>query len=538
MNTTLHESPFYLLGVSLRDNRHSIVVNAEDKSLEKNPDQCQAASSVLTAPRSRLSAEVAWLPGVSPSRAQQIIELVESDPLTVVDEDGIPAVAHCNALCSGLGLLHPNTSNEDLADYVCRFALVVENISSEEVRRDINEDRLISGFPEVSIIDQIEEEISNRKRVYRNSIKGVLDKLEPSRIVDVMTLIAEESTSYGSHHAPELIDDLVDSYEVEIQGVLEQEALNVTKLIELCRASAPQGERALAQHMQKLEKVVRNWDWFAQPIQLSAMARGITHDRSRVLAYEIRSLAIDLFNTHDLIRSSQQITNWLQELFSEVPEIMERVGQDAEALDDISSARNERAERFKDFNLSGNVFSWKNNTYDIATIKHIGFYRALTTHKTNFVETGKTERAHLTLTFDNGQAVKISIDEQGFLWNKSLTKQIQTLAEFYGYLLHVTFDKRLKYYEDQLARNGYWIYDECYFYPRKKIVFRGKEFDMSATSLMKGYGYVELRKKDYGFLDKLKREVSITKIPQFNTLTDTDVIFQMLEKHMGLKWGN
>jgi hypothetical protein len=28
----------------------------------------------------------------------------------------------------------------------------------------------------------------------------------------------------------------------------------------------------------------------------------------------------------------------------------------------------------------------------------------------------------------------------------------------------------------------------------------------------------------------------LTKIPQFSTITDADVIFHMLDKHMGLRW--
>lgn len=47
--------------------------------------------------------------------------------------------------------------------------------------------------------------------------------------------------------------------------------------------------------------------------------------------------------------------------------------------------------------------------------------------------------------------------------------------------MHVTFDRRLKFYEDQIERNGYWLYDECYFYPRKKVVFRGRDFDVGTA---------------------------------------------------------
>lgn len=100
-------------------------------------------------------------------------------------------------------------------------------------------------------------------------------------------------------HAPELIDELVDGYAVEVQGVLEKEAETASKLIESVRRAASGGESATAPLVEKLERVARNWDRFAQPIQLSAKARGIDHDASNTLAYAIRSLAIDLFNEHD-----------------------------------------------------------------------------------------------------------------------------------------------------------------------------------------------------------------------------------------------
>ena len=59
---------------------------------------------------------------------------------------------------------------------------------------------------------------------------------------------------------------------------------------------------------------------------------------------------------------------------------------------------------------------------------------------------------------------------------------------------------------------------------------------MKTTSFFRGYGNVEMRKKDFGILDRIKREVSLTKIPQFSTLIDTDVIFHLLEKHFSLRW--
>lgn len=537
--TALHQTPFAILSVTTRDDRRRIVELAEEKSLELDHDVCQKARSDLTNPRTRLSAEIAWLPGVSPRKASQLVENLLHDPMAVREESGLPTLAHLNLLAAAFEAVEGEHDAEDLTIFIQEVAYLVDEIDPEDVLRDINEDRAVSGFPEVRALDQIEAELAERKRYYRSAIKDALDRLPPTTLVQVMTDTVEGVTLGGEDHAPELIDDLVDSYEVETQSFLQKEAENVHKLIKAARDSAKSGEAAVKLYVDKLDAVARNWDKVAQPIQLSAKARGIDHEASRDLAYEIRSLAIDLFNTHDMLTQSQRLTGLLQELFAELPEVSERVEQDANALEDIASDRNiitKFAEKFKDFNLSGNTFSWKGRTYDISAIKHIAFYRAITTHKTNFVETGKTEKAQMTLTFNSGQNLNVSIDEQGIFFNKNKTQQIETLAEFYGFLLHVTFERRVKFYEEQIERNGYFVYDECHFYPHKKVVFRGKDFDVNTSSFLRSYGYIEMRKKDYGVLDKIKREVSLTKIPQFNTLTDTDVIFHLLDKHMGLRW--
>jgi hypothetical protein len=45
-----------------------------------------------------------------------------------------------------------------------------------------------------------------------------------------------------------------------------------------------------------------------------------------------------------------------------------------------------------------------------------------------------------------------------------------------------------------------------------------------------------MRKKDFGFLDKVKREISLTKIPQFNNQTDANVIFSLLDHYFRMNY--
>jgi hypothetical protein len=101
------------------------------------------------------------------------------------------------------------------------------------------------------------------------------------------------------------------------------------------REAARLGENVVSSLIGKLELVARNWDKVAQPIQISAKTRGIDHELSRKLACSLRSLALDLLKEHDLLTQSQQLTNLTQQLFAELPEIAQRVAQDAEALQEI-----------------------------------------------------------------------------------------------------------------------------------------------------------------------------------------------------------
>ena len=231
-----------------------------------------------------------------------------------------------------------------------------------------------------------------------------------------MTAAVDQITCGGEDHAPELIDDLVDSYAVETQGFLQKEAESVEKLIKAARDSAKSGESVVKPIVDKLEAVARNWDKVAQPIQLSAKARGIDHEPSHEIAYFIRSLAIDLFNEHDMLTQSQRLTGLIQELFAELPEVVEQVEQDSEALADIfqnrkmnEAQKNEwardityRAEvgmMFKDIlSISPDGLAWKNQRFPLDAVTRVRW--GAVRHSVNGIPTGTT----YTLAFGDNRS--------------------------------------------------------------------------------------------------------------------------------------
>ncbi len=411
----MHRNAFWLLGATTRDGRRRLVALAEEKVLEHHAEACQKARADLTNPRKRLAAEIAWLPGVSPARAAQLAERMLRDPLSIRSESGLPALAQANLLAASLEAGDAEEAVEAISEFIIELATLADEVTAGDVLRDINEDRAIAGFPAINSIDDVEAALAERKRYFRDSINGALDRLESSRIIDVMTRVLDDATCGGEDHAPELIDLLVDSYEGESQEFLGKEAENVRTIIEAARQTAPQGEEALTKVIDQLERTARNWDRIAQPIQLGFKARGARHGPSMELAHVIRELGVDLFNEHDMIAPAQRITSLLQELFMELPELVEHLEEDADTLSEIlsrqaqSEARKEEWEQEITYSAEiGTVFkstlsispkgvSWKGQNFPLESVTRVRW--GGTRHSINGIPTGTT----YTVAFGDGK---------------------------------------------------------------------------------------------------------------------------------------
>ena len=336
----LLQNPFQILTASPRDNRRRIMELADERSLLLDSSECMQARSDLTNPMKRLSAEVAWLPGIGPKRAGEMLSLIESSPSDLLGLDNLTSIVRANLLAAGLSRLSSYTS-DDVAKWIIEIAWAFEDIEPEELSGIINEERIVSGFPEVTDLSAVETEIQERRRHYRQVIKFALDNLSAKELVEAVTVAVESTTDDGEEHGPILIADLIDSYEVEAQGFLDKEEGNIRALVEKLRAAvdAERPDSTLAPMVNQLIQVVRNWDTVAQPIQVSTKSRGLDHDASYRVAGLVRGLAIHMFNEHDKLDFSQQLTNMLQEVFAEVGEVAERTAEDADALGEIAERR-------------------------------------------------------------------------------------------------------------------------------------------------------------------------------------------------------
>lgn len=394
--TTLHKNPFCVLGVTTRDHSRKIIEIAEERSLSIDPDVCQQARSDLTNPRTRLSAEMAWMPGVAPRTAENLINALSENPASARSEMGLPQLARANVMAAAFELVEEDEPATSVAQFMRDFAWVVESVSADDVLRDINEDRTISGFPQVQGIDAIGDIFTERRRTYVSVLRDLLDKMETDKLVEMMTAAVSVATSNGQEQGPALLDDLVDTYEVEAQGFLQREHENITALVRRVKDTLPRGETALKPVLTKLDQVVRNWNRVARPIQISTGSRGIAHRQSVEIARALRDLGVDLVNEHQMIDQASRIIEMVRVLFSELPELTERVEEDIQAIAGLRAAKEEWAREItfraevglfaKELAISPDGIRWNGRTFPLDSITRVRWGGVR--HSVNGIPTG------------------------------------------------------------------------------------------------------------------------------------------------------
>lgn len=343
---SFYQNPFYLLGVTPRENRQRIIEMAEEKSLTLDSDICDRARSDLTNLRARVSAEIAWFPGLSPKRTVDLINILYQNPHLIRNQN-LSALVKANLLSAAFKHLDPAMSTDDWVQWMLDLAYAIEEIDLEDIMRDINEDRSIAKMTEIKSLSVLEDEFSIHRRNYQETVIAALNRLTTLKLVDIITQAVELATEVGNQSAPSLLKDLIEGdYQSKTRKFIENEAGNVIKFVELIRKSAPKGEETVTALLDRMEQVLRKWDKVAQPIQVVMKSSGNEHDVSQKLAYEIRQLGVDLYNQHGMLNVVTRLTQILQEVFAELPEVVERLDQDSETLESLSVQR-EQEERQK-----------------------------------------------------------------------------------------------------------------------------------------------------------------------------------------------
>lgn len=175
-------------------------------------------------------------------------------------------------------------------------------------------------------------------------------------------------------------------------------------------------------------------------------------------------------------------------------------------------------------------FIWQGQRIGFDKIRHIFF---------SWVKvTADADKAYLRITLVDNRVIRLNFDND-ILLSVSIpgrNEDIDNLKNLYLYLSTRSYEYRLSHYLQELQAKGYFTIDACRFYPDANIVrFREKVLPLASYEFLNYNGYIEIRKKNRTRWEIFTNGFS-WHIPQFNTQTDPDVVFALLDKFFGLKW--
>lgn len=332
----ISRNPFAILGVSTRDDRNRIMEAAEECSLLFDPDACQQARAALTNPRRRLDAELAWFPGVAPGTANKAST---ANSVEQVEQLSLSGIAKANALLIASSTAQPE-GVMPLRDFVAAMATAVDSIQLDQALREINEDRDVAGFPPFTNMDTAEDVLRERQQAWRRGVIAVLDRAPTAEITESLSRAVKEAADAG--HFPRFLHDVIDDYAIRTQPFRSRQFEGAERLVVKARELAGRRPDALPPILKAISEVLETWEETTFPLQMSTTLRGQTDSDSERLGFMIRSLSIDLFNDHDLLDESRQISNLVGASFSALPHVSGKIAEDNEALDNLSSEARKR----------------------------------------------------------------------------------------------------------------------------------------------------------------------------------------------------
>ena len=325
---TIKENPFYVLGATPRDNRQKIQELVDEKSLSLDMSVCVEARSVLTNPRRRLAAELSWFPGVSIKQMRTVVKELESQELTPETLERLPALAGFNAilayLASGVKM-----SLKEQESIIFALAQNYDAIKPETIMNIINEDRSISGFPEITDLVVVQDEIAELKNSAMHNLQEMFSSVslvqQNKLMLNLMSRCEKQKKNYL------LIDDVIDNiYALEVQKNIESIKAKVESAIKDVEKSSTSKSK-ISTAVDNLISELKDFDDIMQPIQLSTQKRGLEHDITRDIAIQVRKVCL-LLGRRNMLNYAEKITEAMNDYFREVDSIETLTSKDLEQI--------------------------------------------------------------------------------------------------------------------------------------------------------------------------------------------------------------
>ena len=339
----LLSNPFYLLGATPRFGKDKLKSLADDKSLFEDSKSFIDASTILQSPSRRLAAEIRWFCGVDQRQVNSILSYLQNPNglLSFEPSEFAPLLS----LNFYLGVLECERYAEtQLQELIVNISDSFIGLENEEIRASINKDRKIADIPLVSDTRAIEAEVARLRLEVDELVQKAMNKLTEASYVRIATGIAEYMEEYDDEvESAIILDDFIDAYTIQFKSALSEIETRITGIA--ARIEKNYIESRLDKDIKDIVDASRKYDRIAQPIQLAARIRGLDHDESVAIAWQLRGLGIDLYNKHDMTKQSLCIVSLVRELFSEIPAVLEKINEDEKTIKTFLTAEKKNADQ-------------------------------------------------------------------------------------------------------------------------------------------------------------------------------------------------
>lgn len=341
----LQNNPFYLLRVSCSAGRREIVSACDEMSFVLDPDICSEAQNELININKRLSAEINWFLDVNANTIDQIRSSIDNSEL--ISTDGLTALSRLNASLYNFSLLEFEDYFEAgyaILDIDEQFSgLVVDDIVE---LININRDKAKLGSVQKQ---DVITELGKKREEIRQIITEKLSALDQDTYVELVTMIAEKCIADDYYNDGVVLSDIVDQYEIRIQSALDERTEDIKKQIEIIEYL--EDESDISEQVDLLISKVKEWDVFAQPLQLKSQASGIPHETSEQLGSKLRDLSLYLHNENGMTKEALTLANAMQSVFAELGELSDLFDADSDTLNDLLKGKKEAEEVVNELKL-------------------------------------------------------------------------------------------------------------------------------------------------------------------------------------------
>lgn len=359
-HTFLEQNPFYILEVSPGEKRASIIAKAEEKAFFSEGNECEDAQSSLINPARRVSAELEWFFGLTVNQQADIINSIQNNK--EISTDGMSGISRLNALVY-------NFSVCELEDYyeigyaILEIDELYDALSTLGLCETINKYRTQSGIAPVTESDVIDG-LGKRRTAIRQIITATLETLTDADYIELVSMIAEKCIADENYDDGVIIGDVIDQYEVRMKSAIDDKMEAALALIGKVNTNTTKPVVDLT--VKNLISTLKEFDKYAQPLQVKSSMDGADHEQSLRLARECREFAIELHNEYDCTDASFKLIRALREIFPELTEFAEIIANDEKQITKIRKDReqfkkdleaNRQANKHYTVNIQGNRFA-------------------------------------------------------------------------------------------------------------------------------------------------------------------------------------